>query len=117
MISHPDPLRDEPAANASLSRRTESVFPGNVLRFTFDGQELMALEGETIAAALVADGRRAFRLTGRRGEPRGFFCGMGICYECLVQVDGRPNVQACQTPVTEGMRVETQQGAGSWGDA
>jgi predicted molibdopterin-dependent oxidoreductase YjgC len=113
----PNSLPNEPATNASLSRRTESVSPANVLRFTFDGQELMAREGETIAAALMAAGRRAFRVTGRRAEPRGFFCGMGICYECLVQVDGRPNVQACRIPVTEGMQVETQRGAGSWGDA
>jgi hypothetical protein len=75
---------------------------------------LLAYEGETVAAALLADGRRAFRRTVRRGEPRGLLCGMGVCFDCLVRVDGRPNVRACQTPVAEGMRVETPRGAGSW---
>ena len=39
---------------------------------------------------------------------------MGVCFECLVQVDGRPGVRACTTPIVEGMRVETQRGAGAW---
>jgi predicted molibdopterin-dependent oxidoreductase YjgC len=82
--------------------------------FTFDGQEILACEGETIAAALLAAGRRVLRLTGRRGEPRGLFCGMGICFDCLVVVNGCPNVRACQTPVVAGMCVETQRGAGCW---
>ena len=82
--------------------------------WTFDGQELHAVEGQTVAAALLAAGRRVWRTTTRCGEPRGLFCGMGVCFDCLVQVDGRPNVRACQTLVAEGMRVETQRGAGTW---
>jgi predicted molibdopterin-dependent oxidoreductase YjgC len=85
-----------------------------LLHVTFDRLPLPAHKGETIAAALLAAGRRVFRLTGRRGEPRGLFCGMGLCFDCLVQVDGCPNVRACQTTVAEGMRVETQRGAGCW---
>ena len=54
---------------------------GRLLHFTFDGQILPAYEGETVAAALLAAGRRVFRRTARRGEPRGPFCGMGICFE------------------------------------
>ena len=91
-----------------------SLSKDRCVRFTFDGQEVLAREGETIAAALLAAGRRVLRLTGRREEPRGLFCGMGICFDCLVQVNGCPNVRACQTPVEAGMRVETQRGAGSW---
>jgi hypothetical protein len=87
-----------------------------LLRFRFDGQEMLALAGETVAAALIAAGRRTFRQTGRRGEPRGLFCGMGVCFDCLVQVDGHANLRACQTPVAEGMHVETQRGAGTWCD-
>jgi predicted molibdopterin-dependent oxidoreductase YjgC len=90
------------------------VPPGRRLHFTFDGQDVPAYEGETVAAALIAAGRRAFRLTGRGAEPRGLFCGMGLCFDCLVRVNGRPNVRACQAPAAEGMRVETQRGAGSW---
>ncbi|MFH2037980.1 MAG: 2Fe-2S iron-sulfur cluster-binding protein, partial [Chloroflexota bacterium] len=47
--------------------------------------------------ALLASGRIVFRLTSNRGEARGLYCGMGICYECIVTVNGRPNVRACQT--------------------
>jgi predicted molibdopterin-dependent oxidoreductase YjgC len=85
-----------------------------MVRFTFDGEELHAVEGQTVAAALLAAGRRVWRYTGRRGEPRGLFCGMGVCFDCLVRIDGRPNLRACQTVVAEGMRVETQRGAGTW---
>jgi predicted molibdopterin-dependent oxidoreductase YjgC len=85
-----------------------------LVRFTFDGQEMVACEGETVAAALLAASRRVFRQTVRRAEPRGLFCGMGICFDCLVQVDGRPSLRACQILVAEGMRVESQHGVGSW---
>ena len=84
------------------------------IRFLLDGAPLEAYEGETVAAALVAAGRRGLRHTSRHGQPRGVFCGMGVCFECLVQIDGRPGVKACTTPVAEGMRVETQRGAGTW---
>jgi predicted molibdopterin-dependent oxidoreductase YjgC len=84
------------------------------VRFAFDGEELEATPGQTVAAALLAAGRRVWRYTSRHGEPRGLFCGMGICFDCLVQIDGRPNVRACRTPVLPGMRVETQQGSGAW---
>ena len=85
------------------------------VRFTFDGQTLQATAGQTVAAALLAAGHRGLRRSTRRNEPRGLFCGMGVCFECLLQIDGRPNVQACLTPVAEGMQVETQHGWGSQG--
>jgi predicted molibdopterin-dependent oxidoreductase YjgC len=84
------------------------------IRLTYDGEPLSALEGQTIAAALLAAGHRAWRVTSRQGEPRGLFCGMGVCFDCLVSVDGRPNVRACQTAVAEGMRVQTQRGPCLW---
>jgi predicted molibdopterin-dependent oxidoreductase YjgC len=105
---------DHVPPNACAGRRTGAAPRGRPLHFTFDGREVLAYEGETVAAALLAAGQRVLRLTGRRGEPRGLFCGMGVCFDCLVQVDGRPNVRACQTPAAEGLRVETQRGAGSW---
>lgn len=66
-----------------------------------------AYAGETIAGALLASGRRAWRHT-RHGQPRGLFCGIGLCYDCLVTVNGTPNVRACQTSVAAGMVVDTQ---------
>lgn len=72
-----------------------------------DGRETVAYEGESVAAALLAGGARALRLTDRDHEPRGYFCGMGVCHECLMTVDGMPHVRACMEPVRPGMRVET----------
>jgi predicted molibdopterin-dependent oxidoreductase YjgC len=81
-----------------------------VVRFQFDWQEIEARPGETIAVALLAAGVRALRTTDRGSEPRGIFCNMGVCFDCLVEVDGYPNVRACQTIVREGMQVRTQHG-------
>ena len=85
-----------------------------IVHFTFDGQSLAAIEGEPILAALAAHGVRCCRSTAHRGEPRWFYCGIGRCTDCVMIVDGIPNVRTCVTPVAEGMRVETQQGAGRW---
>lgn len=63
-----------------------------------------AIEGETVAAALTASGITALRRT-RNGEARGVFCGMGVCFECLVTVDGRSGQRACMTRVRDGMEV------------
>ena len=76
-----------------------------------DGQPVAAREGDSVAAALVAAGLIAFRTTPVTGAPRGPFCMMGACFDCLVAIDGRPNRQACMTSVRDGMRIERQQGA------
>ena len=87
--------------------RVSPPAPGEpALTFSLDGQPCRALPGETIAAALYAAGIRAWRRS-RYGDPRGLLCGMGICYECLVTVDGTPGLRACQVEVREGMLVET----------
>jgi predicted molibdopterin-dependent oxidoreductase YjgC len=82
---------------------------GQAVTLTVDGESVQAYEGETVAGALLADGRRTLRRTRKTGEPRGLFCGMGVCFDCLVTVDGRADVRACITPVAEGMVVETRQ--------
>jgi D-hydroxyproline dehydrogenase subunit gamma len=94
-------------------RMASPVVRGRLLTILVDGQELPAHEGETVAAALLAASRRVLRTTAG-GEPRSYFCGMGLCHDCLVIVDGRPNVRACTTPVRNGLRVEIQHGAGEW---
>ncbi|MCI8455348.1 MAG: (2Fe-2S)-binding protein [Lachnospiraceae bacterium] len=76
----------------------------------FDGKPVKAKEGEPIAAALMSAGYRAFRTTAKRHEPRGVFCAIGRCTDCMMIVDGRPNTRTCITPVRDGMRVETQHG-------
>ncbi len=95
-------------------RMTPAGERGPALSILADGHRLAAYEGESVAAALVASGRRFTRWTARTGEPRGYFCGMGVCQDCLVTVDGLPNVRACMTPVRDGLRVETQRGLGDW---
>jgi predicted molibdopterin-dependent oxidoreductase YjgC len=82
---------------------------GPAITITVDGVPLSAYEGETIAGALLASGRRAWRHT-RHGQPRGLYCGIGLCFDCLVTVNGTPNLRACLTPVTAGMVVETGSG-------
>lgn len=84
--------------------------------FTFDGEPVVARAGEPIAVALLAHGIRRFRTMPFSGTPRGGFCFSGRCSDCLVMVDGAPNVMACTTTVREGMIVETQQGVGRWHD-
>ena len=94
--------------------RMAGVARGRTLGIVVDGAQMQAYEGESIAAALLASGRRFTRWTARTGEPRGYFCGMGVCQDCLVTVDGLPNVRACVTPARDGMRIESQRGLGDW---
>ena len=73
-------------------------------------------EGTPLAAALLAAGVVPFRATAVSGAPRAPLCMMGVCFECLVDVDGRRNVQSCMVEVREGMRVELPAGARSLGE-
>lgn len=82
------------------------------LRFTFGDREIQAEPGQSIGAALTAAGYRSWRTTRRGGAPRGIFCGIGVCFDCLVTVNGRPGQRACLTEVRQGDRVEPQEGAG-----
>jgi len=75
-----------------------------------DGEAVSAFEGENIAAALIASGRRVFRYTAKRGEPRGVFCALGRCTDCVMIVNGQPNVRTCVTPARDGMVIQTQVG-------
>ncbi len=91
----------------------DSYQKGRKVKFTFDGQEMEGFEGEPIAAALRAAGVMIHRYTQKRHEPRGIFCAIGRCTDCVMVVDGRPNIRTCMTPLKEGMRVETQYGVQS----
>jgi len=77
------------------------------LAVTVDGEAVQAYAGESVATVLLALGRRGFRHTDKNHEPRGIYCGMGICFDCLVTVNGMENVRACMTLVEEGMVIET----------
>ena len=77
----------------------------------FDGQPVPACEGDSVAAALLAAGLVALRTTPGGAEPRGPYCMMGVCFDCLVEIDGAANKQACMTPVRDGMVVRPMLGA------
>ena len=81
---------------------------GSRVVFTYDGVEMEGYEGEPIAMALKAAGVEVHRFTAKRHEPRGVFCAIGRCTDCVMVVDGKPNVRTCMTPLAAGMDVRTQ---------
>jgi hypothetical protein len=106
-------------AAASL-KQLEKISMGNDLRIQqgvtrgqpfviqVNGAPVTAYPGETIAAVLLASGWQMFRHSALSGEPRGPFCGMGLCFDCLVTLNGQPNVRACVTFAQPGDLVERQ---------
>lgn len=85
---------------------------GRDVTIYFDGKPITAREGEPVSAALTNAGVRTFRYTAKYHEPRGIFCAIGRCTDCMMIVDDQPNVRTCITPVREGMRLQTQHGLG-----
>jgi D-hydroxyproline dehydrogenase subunit gamma len=83
---------------------------GKSITLTVDDQSVEAFEGETVATVIYANRRRILRYTSRFRLSRGLYCGMGVCFDCLVEVDGKPNVRACMTSAAPGMIVRTQYG-------
>lgn len=83
--------------------------------FSFDGDVVTFRPGQTIGAALLAAGTRSWRTTRWRGRRRGLFCGIGVCFDCLLTVDGVADQRACLVEARDGMDVRTQQGVGRAG--
>lgn len=83
---------------------------GPAVPITVDGKPVAARSGDTVAAALLAAGLSHCRTTPVTGAPRAPYCMMGVCFECLVTIDGVGSRQACLVPVQAGMAVETQLG-------
>jgi predicted molibdopterin-dependent oxidoreductase YjgC len=86
--------------NADSHRKKVSI--------TVNGKRVEAYEGEPIAAALVANGVKVFRRTPKSNSPRSLYCAIGRCTDCIMNVNGIPNVRTCITPVEEGMAIEEQ---------
>lgn len=76
-------------------------------KITVDGREVTARPGRSVGAALTDAGISSWRTTRKEGRPRGLFCGIGVCYDCLVTVDGAPNQRACLVPAENGMVITT----------
>jgi predicted molibdopterin-dependent oxidoreductase YjgC len=85
---------------------------GRKVAFTVDGKMIEGFEGEPIAAALHAAGITVLRHSPQKDRARGFFCAIGRCASCQMEVDGEPNTMTCITPLTAGMVVRTQKGHG-----
>ena len=83
---------------------------GQEVHFSFDGKDMTGFEGESIAAALKANGVMIHRYTAKEHKPRGVFCAIGRCTDCVMVVDGQPNVRTCITELKEGMVIQTQNG-------
>jgi thioredoxin reductase len=89
----------------TLSYRAAGTEPGtDGVEFEFEGRTIRGRRGESLAAALIAAGEREFRITSD-GSRRGLFCGMGVCQECVVEIEGRPAQRACMTKLDGSMRV------------
>jgi predicted molibdopterin-dependent oxidoreductase YjgC len=95
-----------------MFRFDDSGIPNSELTIRVDGEPIQARPGETIAAALYAAGIRSWRVS-RHGDRRGLLCGMGTCCDCLLTVDGRTNVRACQELVAEGQVIQTERTRGT----
>ena len=99
-------MRLEPQQGERIDRNRE-------VTFTFHGASVRGFEGDTLASALFAEGQRIFSRSFKYHRPRGLLCCRGSCPNCMVQVDGTPNVRACVTPIRAGARVEAQNVWGS----
>ena len=97
------------AVKKQFGRTVELTEQEKKITFYVNGHPTQAYQGETIHAALIAAGYRQFRKS-KTEQPRGIFCGMGVCYECLVAIDNGPQRQACVTMVEEGMEVQIDAG-------
>jgi len=84
------------------------------IQIEVDGKRIQAIPGEMISSALVAAGIKVFQRTHKKNETRWYFCGIGLCTDCMMTVDNVPGVRTCITPVREGMRIKTQTGHGKW---
>ena len=92
------PYRDDPIRPAQPT----------ALTITVDGAPMRGVVGQSLAGVILAGGLLGFRRTSAEGRPRGVFCGIGVCYDCLVEVNGQRDVRACQRRAIDGDAVTTQ---------
>jgi predicted molibdopterin-dependent oxidoreductase YjgC len=91
-----------------MFKRTRPI--ADPVRIRFDGRDIEAERGDSVAAALLAAGVTRFRVSSLSGSARAPLCMIGNCFDCLVEIDGEANRQACRVRVREGMQVNTQDG-------
>ncbi len=79
----------------------------NEISFIFNGEKFSGAQGQSVAAALIANGQRELRRTRFGEEPRSIFCGIGICFDCVVTINGVANQRACLIEISSDMKVES----------
>lgn len=84
------------------------------IRVILNGVSITSREGQSVGALLLEHELRATRTTRQNARPRGMFCGIGICFDCLITINGFTNRRACITNVEDGMTIQTQQGPGTF---
>ncbi|MDT8420316.1 MAG: (2Fe-2S)-binding protein [Desulfuromonadales bacterium] len=94
-----------------MLKRLHEDRPAATVTIEFEGEKLKVLAGETVVAAVMAAGAAFVRTSAVSGAHRAPYCQMGVCFECLMEIDGVPNRQACMIPVRDGMVVKRQYGA------
>jgi predicted molibdopterin-dependent oxidoreductase YjgC len=82
------------------------------IRIFLNGEAIIVSDGQSVGALLLGEDQRITRTTRFASRPRGMFCGIGICFDCLITINGVTNRRACLTTVEEGMSIQTQHGAG-----
>lgn len=80
--------------------------------FAFDDRDITFTPGQTVGAALIGAGIYSWRTTRKLAKPRGLFCGIGVCHDCLIIIEGVPNQRACLVPARPAMSVASQTGTG-----
>ena len=84
----------------------------NTVTVSIEGEDVLVPVGESVAAAVLVHDLGYTRTSPVSGSPRAPLCMMGVCFECLMEIDGLPNRQACQVQVAEGMTIRRQHGVG-----
>ena len=79
----------------------------NEISFIFNGEKFTGAQGQSVAAALIANGQIELRRTRFGEEPRSIFCGIGICFDCVVTINGVANQRACLIEISSDMKVES----------
>jgi len=86
--------------------RIDSIKRKEKIKLLVNGKEITAYKGETVLAALIASGYKSLKQNPVSQDPRGALCGMGVCFECTVTIDGIPNVRSCMTEAQDMMEIE-----------
>jgi len=100
---------DKMTTGVNVLRLERGIQRRAAFEITIDGESVTAYPGETLATVILSTGQRTFRTTTEAAEPRGLYCGMGICFDCLVTLNGRPNIRACATLAQAGISLKDNQ--------